>query len=109
MAGPVTGRPSLHHQCGRPFRHDGSRRAVGGREPELAPLLVHQHHGDHRHEEVHGHEQDVSQMGMVITEAGLDEDRRVVPDDRVDARGLVAAEDDAGQHEGQHVAPLVPG
>ena len=72
-------------------------------EEELAALAVDEHHADDGHQKVDDGEDDIAPVRAQVGEAALQENVGVVADDRVDAGGRVAEEDDAGEQKGNDV------
>ena len=91
----------LEHEPRAYQRGDDSRTAQ--REEELAALAVDEHDSDHRHQEIHRGEDDIAPVRLHVGKAGLNQDRRIIADDRIHAGQLVAGQDDAGQDEGDDV------
>src|ERR1700722_7026878 len=82
----------------------GENDAAGAEnKEELAALAVDEHHADGGEAEVEGREEDVSPMCLEVREPALEKDVGVESDDRIDAGGGVAGEDDAGEQEGDDV------
>ena len=92
--------PSEEQACTDERRDNAS---TTQREQKLAPLAVHQHDPSQGHQEVHHGENNVAPVSRDIGKAALQKDVRVIGNDRVDTRSLVAGEDDAGQQERDHI------
>ena len=67
------------------------------REQKFSSLAVHEHEAADGHEEIDQHGKSAGKMSVQIGKAGLDQNRRIVTDDGIDAGELVAREDDTGQ------------
>ena len=48
-------------------------------------------------------------MGLAVTHPRLDQNGYVITNNRIDARGLIASENNAGQHERQQIFALKEG
>src|SRR5208282_3936255 len=73
------------------------------REQKFTAFAVHQNDGANRSNKINNGKKEVTQMGLLVTKTRLNQYGRVVADDGIDAGGLIAGEDDAGQHKWNHV------
>src|SRR6185437_16154296 len=85
-------------------RNDNARGAED--EQESASFFIDKDHASDGQQEVDDGEEDVAPVGMEIGESALQKDVGVVGDDGVDSGRRVAEQDDAGEHERDHVLAL---
>jgi hypothetical protein len=67
---------------------------------KFAPLAVHQRDADHGRQKIHNRENHVAPVRAQIAQSALQQNARVVPDDRVHAGRRVAKQNYAGQQKG---------
>ena len=88
----------------RKQRNNNARTAK--REQKFSPFAVHERDGTDGHQKIDHSEDDITQMRLLVAQPRLNEDGGVVTDDGIDAGGLIARENDAGQHERDDVFTL---
>jgi len=88
----------LMEECGR---GDQREHDTGGakNQQKASALAIDKHHADERHQEVDPSEDHIAPVGCQVRKSALQQDTRVVPNDRVDARRRIAGKDHAGQQK----------